>query len=72
MARHGEVRSDRIASRVKQLIRVWRAGGAVDDTRESWLHETDASRLMERLHSEADREEFPPPGAGRMVAPIEA
>jgi tRNA-dihydrouridine synthase C len=53
MARHGEVRPDRIASRVKQLIRIWRAGGAVDDTRESWLHETDAARFLGRLRGAA-------------------
>jgi nifR3 family TIM-barrel protein len=54
MARHGEVRPDRIASRVKQLVRVWRAGGAVDDTRESWLHEPDGARFLERLRCEAE------------------
>jgi tRNA-dihydrouridine synthase C len=55
MTRHGEVRPDRIASRVKQLVRVWRAGGAVDDTRESWLHETDAACFLDRLREEAAR-----------------
>lgn len=53
MARHGEVRSDRIASRVKQLVRVWRAGGAVDDNRTSWLHEIDPERFLARLRDEA-------------------
>jgi tRNA-dihydrouridine synthase C len=61
MARHGETRSDRIASRVKQLIRVWSAGGAVDDSRESWLHEVDGARFLELLRREAER-------AGEVVA----
>lgn len=49
----GETRLDRIASRVKQLLRSWRAGGAVDDTRLSWLHEADPYRFFDRLRSEA-------------------
>jgi tRNA-dihydrouridine synthase C len=53
MARHGEVRRERIASRVKQLVRVWRAGAAVDDARACWLHETDPARFLDRLHHEA-------------------
>lgn len=56
MAGHGEVRNDRIASRVKQLVRVWRAGGAMDDSRVSWLHEADGTRFLDRLRREADRE----------------
>jgi len=65
MARHGEVRPDRIASRVKQLLRVWRAGAAVDDTRQSWLQETDAARFLDRLRGEEakPRRDLPEGGA---------
>jgi tRNA-dihydrouridine synthase len=53
MQQEGEARLDRIASRIKQLLRTWRAGGAVDETRISWLHETDPVRFVERLREGA-------------------
>lgn len=41
------------ASRVKQLVRHWTAGGLVDEVRGAWLAERDAPALLERLRVRA-------------------
>lgn len=44
-----------LAGRVKQLLRHWRAGAAVDHDRSIWLRERDPDRLLERLAALAGR-----------------
>jgi len=54
----------KIAGRVKQLLRAWRAGGLFDDDRESWLAERDPRRFAERieaLQGDAGRRSTSPP-----------
>ena len=46
----------RLVARVKQLLRYWTAGGAVDADRMEWLRETEPSRFLARLAGEAGRE----------------
>lgn len=38
-----------IAGRLKQLLRVWTAGGLTEEDPKSWLHEKDGARLRARL-----------------------
>lgn len=42
-----------LASRVKQLLRHWTAGDAVEGTRTSWLREADPERFLARLEAAA-------------------
>ena len=49
MRRRGPGQPRGLAARVKQLIRYWTAGDAVNDTRTSWLREPDPGRFLTRL-----------------------
>jgi tRNA-dihydrouridine synthase len=43
--------ASRIAGRLKQLLRCWRAGGLVGEDPRPWLAERDPARLLERLRA---------------------
>ncbi len=53
------------AGRLKQLIRVWRAGGLVEDEREELLRERDDRRLLDWVEREANASQLGPHAATR-------